>query len=339
MKVIRSRPEANFTQIWNHVLRDSRLDPMTLGVLCRMLSNADGWETTADAMWQRARQDRPDSGRGEGRRAYRAAFSALELAGYLERRRLRTKTGQFETVLILHDQPVETPTDVPLTDVPLAVSRCEQEEQDVSAGHNRRTANGRSVSGTSSRTSSKNTEEKRSIGPAEPDPGPELRSCAGPTQTAAQSQAIAPDDDTKIQTVAQAVRHVYQESIEDEDALRIWERFIGERQTTAPVRDPIRFLSKIFNDTPSIDSLLSNCPFLDDEIRCPGCGGSLMDQPLTASGLCPWCDRERIINGEPTGREPWTCPRCHKDDTGTPSARGLCVWCECELDARDKATA
>lgn len=105
MRVIRSRPEANFTQITNAVLRDHRLTHMARGVLCEMLSYADGWSTTTDEMWHKARMMRPGSTKGEGLRAYRSCFRELEAAGYLERRRLRDKVGRFETVMILHNTP------------------------------------------------------------------------------------------------------------------------------------------------------------------------------------------------------------------------------------------
>jgi hypothetical protein len=113
---------------------------------------------------------------------------------------------------------------------------------------------------------------------------------------------------------------VYREGIDDEDALRIWERFLGERQTTAPVRDPIRFLSKIFNDTPSIDSLLSNTPQLDD-----------------AEYDAAVAERQRIIGYRAEGHaehDVWCLPGC----LGKPcpvcewsyadrETGGMCQWC------------
>lgn len=109
VKIRRSRPEADFTIIPNSALRDDRLSYCARGVLTELLSRPNGWETNADALSERARRHRGNKS-GEGRRAMRAAFSELEAAGYMIRKRERIPRGEpgggnFLTVLEVHDTP------------------------------------------------------------------------------------------------------------------------------------------------------------------------------------------------------------------------------------------
>lgn len=245
MKVIRSRPEANYTQILNRVIRDKRLDAMTLGVLVRMLSNQDGWTTTADGMWQQARRDRPGVGRGEGQRAYRAAFAALETCGYLERQKLRSKTGLFETCLILHDEPVDNsaePTDVALTDVAVAVPRFPPAQTPHPPRSDRRCANGTSVSGTSSKRPSTKTTEKTMVFDRSPD---------GAADAAAARGAILCDVRTAL---TRAYGAADSGALDDGLCLDLWEYLAPE---TGRVGRRVPYLMKIFGETPDIGTLIS----------------------------------------------------------------------------------
>lgn len=104
----RSKPAGNFTILPNELLRDDRLSYCARGVLGELLSRLDGWETNADALSERARRHR--DGKGEGRRAMRAAFAELEAAGYMIRKRERIARGKvgggnFVTVLEVYDTP------------------------------------------------------------------------------------------------------------------------------------------------------------------------------------------------------------------------------------------
>lgn len=109
MKIRRSRPAADFTIIPNAALRDDRLSYCARDVLVELLSRPDGWETNADALSERARRHR-GSGRGEGRRAMRAAFAELEAIGYMIRHREQAAGGRFVTVLEVHDTPQDRGT-------------------------------------------------------------------------------------------------------------------------------------------------------------------------------------------------------------------------------------
>lgn len=99
----RSKPTGNFTILPNELIRDDRLSYCARGVLAELLSRPNGWETNADALSERARRHR--DGRGEGRRAMRAAFAELEDAGYMVRHKRKGEKGRFVTVLELYDTP------------------------------------------------------------------------------------------------------------------------------------------------------------------------------------------------------------------------------------------
>jgi hypothetical protein len=246
---VRSRPEANFTQITNDILRNHKLTHMARGVLAELLSYPDGWSTTADDMWQRATRERPEQARGEGRRAYRAVFAELEKAGHLERQRLRSTSGQFETVLILHDKPIAA------ADVPLAVPRPRPAETGSLPSSDRRTANGRSVSGTSTTST-------------QPVQHLEHGSSKMSVMASRRARPAVERDVDKIAIVQRAVilRGWDLEELDDEDALDIWARFIGERLTDKPVMDPVAFFyspkknSGVFSTFEYLDGVLSNTP-------------------------------------------------------------------------------
>lgn len=94
---IRRRPHSHnsgFTTIANETLRDSRLSATELGILVRLLSNAQGWTMSIEVL---ARYERT------GIEKTRTALRNLENAGYLNRERKRRANGTFETVWIVHE--------------------------------------------------------------------------------------------------------------------------------------------------------------------------------------------------------------------------------------------
>lgn len=103
MKVVRSRPESNYTCVLNEVIRDGRLSRLARSILIELLSNVSGWpHATADKMWERARQERGD--RAEGRLSYHRAFRELVEFGYLTRDLARRGNG-LVTLLTVYDRP------------------------------------------------------------------------------------------------------------------------------------------------------------------------------------------------------------------------------------------
>lgn len=115
MRIRRSRLAADFVQIPNGTVRDSRLSYMARGILADLLSRPDGWEATADELWRLAAEAR--GSKGEGRRAFRAAFAELKEYGYLVAEREQMPGGKHATVLTAYDVPAGR-TDVPHAGTP-----------------------------------------------------------------------------------------------------------------------------------------------------------------------------------------------------------------------------
>lgn len=103
MRVRRSRLTEDFVQVPNATVRDARLSYMARGVLVELLSRPDGWEVTADELWQLASKAR--GGKGEGRRSFRAAFAELKEFGYIGTHREPLPGGRHGTVLTVYDIP------------------------------------------------------------------------------------------------------------------------------------------------------------------------------------------------------------------------------------------
>lgn len=90
------RPQRNYTVIHNEVIRDGRLSWKARGLLIFLLSQPDDWHTSASRL---ARQS-PD-----GRAAILSGLHELELAGYIQRRRIQNRKGYFSTETVVYDTP------------------------------------------------------------------------------------------------------------------------------------------------------------------------------------------------------------------------------------------
>ncbi|MFI5831022.1 hypothetical protein ACIA6C_27875 [Streptomyces sp. NPDC051578] len=110
MRIRRSRLTKDFLQVPNATVRDDRLSHMARGILAELLSRPDGWQATADDMWQASVAKHGKA--SPGRRQFRAAFAELKEHGYLQTERELVARGQHATVLILSDVPAGR-TDVP----------------------------------------------------------------------------------------------------------------------------------------------------------------------------------------------------------------------------------
>ena len=107
MKIRRSRPTIEWTQIPNVVARDYRLSWRARGLLTELLSYPPGWETTIDDMVKRARREAAKVGaRVEGREAMRSTARELKAAGYLVTTRYQDKRGRWHTDTEVTDAPM-----------------------------------------------------------------------------------------------------------------------------------------------------------------------------------------------------------------------------------------
>jgi hypothetical protein len=126
MPIVRAeRPKANFTIVQNTVIRDHRLSFRARGILVFILSMPDNWSTSSDHLGRISK---------EGRDAVRVAMKELQSAGYIQRIRQQTTRGHWQTVTIVHDNPVDNPVDkwgiypLPKTDFQASVNQSLIEE-------------------------------------------------------------------------------------------------------------------------------------------------------------------------------------------------------------------
>lgn len=82
------------------LIRDERLSYRALGVLTRLLSNADSFRMNSADL---ARE------RKEGRDAVRAALGELEAAGYIVREKRQNTRGQWSTVMVVSEESSNRP--------------------------------------------------------------------------------------------------------------------------------------------------------------------------------------------------------------------------------------
>lgn len=94
----------------------------------------------------------------------------------------------------------------------------------------------------------------------------------------------------KIQIVREAVAHYFgeDEELSDGEAAGIWAQYIADRSP----RDPVKYLTRIFEDFDYLDGLLSNVNPDDADSACRRCHSG--SRPVVADGLCAYCDANSV---------------------------------------------
>lgn len=101
MKIVRAPRRRNFTVLDNALIQNVALSFRARGLLAYLLSQPDGWESSADRLATLG---------VEGRDAMRRALREIELAGYLSRERRRLN-GRYAVTWTLHDSPARETSD------------------------------------------------------------------------------------------------------------------------------------------------------------------------------------------------------------------------------------
>lgn len=97
MTIIRSaRKERDFAILSNSVLQDMRLSMRALGLLVRLLSRPDNWETNSESL---AREF------GCGREQMRTVLGELREAGYIALVKSQDSKGQWSSRWFIYDEP------------------------------------------------------------------------------------------------------------------------------------------------------------------------------------------------------------------------------------------
>lgn len=94
MSILRVERRDRFAVIDQRTLRDRRISFRALGLLCHLLSHADGWVISMASLSDQ---------RSEGRDAVRSAAKELREAGYLDQTREQNETGQWITVTTVRE--------------------------------------------------------------------------------------------------------------------------------------------------------------------------------------------------------------------------------------------
>ena len=101
MSIIRSaRKERDFAILSNKLLQDSRLTMGALGVLVRILSRPDNWETNSETL---AREF--DCGRD----AVRTCLKKLQECGYIKLHKFQDDLGRWRSVWMVFEDAEQTP--------------------------------------------------------------------------------------------------------------------------------------------------------------------------------------------------------------------------------------
>lgn len=116
-----AKPERDFTIVSNALLRDESLSFRARGVLCCILSHAEGFRVSSDRL----------AGK-EGRDAIRSALKELEAAGYLLRTKSQDEKGHWISSAVVSDVPEFLGQSAPKPESPATGSQASDNRASVS---------------------------------------------------------------------------------------------------------------------------------------------------------------------------------------------------------------
>lgn len=103
MRIIKAaQPAERFVMIGNDIAQDPHISTRALGLLVRLLSYPDNWQTDSSTLAAKY---------PEGRDAIRKALNELEHAGHLERVKYQDAAGRWRTDVYVYAEVVEKPRD------------------------------------------------------------------------------------------------------------------------------------------------------------------------------------------------------------------------------------
>lgn len=101
MRIIKAaQPAERFVMLGNDIAQDPHISTRALGLLVRLLSYPDNWQTDSNTLAARY---------PEGRDAIRKAMNELEHAGHLERVKYQDNAGHWRTDVYVYAEVVEKP--------------------------------------------------------------------------------------------------------------------------------------------------------------------------------------------------------------------------------------
>lgn len=116
-----AKPERDFSIVSNALLRDESLSFRARGVLCCILSHAEGFRVSSDRL----------AGK-EGRDAIRSALKELEAAGYLLRTKSQDEKGHWISSAVVSDVPEFLGQSAPKPESPATGSQASDNRASVS---------------------------------------------------------------------------------------------------------------------------------------------------------------------------------------------------------------
>jgi hypothetical protein len=290
VNITRSRHSQQFVVVTNEIARCTSLSFRARGLLVMLLSLPDGWNVTTTQL----AEDNP-----EGRDAIRRALGELQRAGYARVLNRQDERGRWSRWTEVYDQPqppVDDSTEVRKTSPRSDLGKREFPQVTPKTG--------KPTFGEPGQILKTVTEDgSKYVGPKDGPPG------------GAQASSRRGAGPSKSYCVIKAMQRSWYggtENLSDEEMEALYVRLLGDRR----VKDPVAYLTKIFNDTPDVQTLMAKVH--DDDY----------DDDPDPQFARQQAQRDAIVNAGDSG-DYGRCPKCETSFTVWDEIYegGLCKWC------------